>query len=144
MRSFATRRVFQILLALLLFAASLHAQNFRGGINGTVADPSGAVVPGAAVEAINASTGVSWKAVTSSGGEFAFAGMPIGTYNITVTTVGFKTEKVEGVPVSAGTVYTLPVKLSVTSASPGRLPGVKETPASTFAAGRLVSAVKSA
>jgi hypothetical protein len=117
MRSFATRRVFQILLALLLFAASLHAQNFRGGINGTVADPSGAVVPGAAVEAINASTGVSWKAVTSSGGEFAFAGMPIGTYNITVTTVGFKTEKVEGVPVSAGTVYTLPVKLSVTSAS---------------------------
>ena len=106
MRSFATRRVFQILLALLLFAASLHAQNFRGGINGTVADPSGAVVPGAAVEAVNASTGVSWKAVTSSGGEFAFAGMPIGTYNITVTTVGFKTEKVEGVPVSAGTVYT--------------------------------------
>ncbi len=117
MRSSAARRVFQSVLTLFFAAISLHAQNFRGAINGTVADPSGAVVPGASVEAVSAQTSVSWKVVTSSGGEFAFAGMPIGNYNITVIASGFKTEKVEGVPVSAGTVYTLPVKLSITSAA---------------------------
>jgi hypothetical protein len=117
MRRRAARSVFPFLLVLLLATVSLHAQNFRGAINGTVSDPSGAVVPGAAVVAVNASTGVSWKAVTSSGGEFEFAGLPIGSYNITVIADGFKPEQIADAPVSAGTVYTLPVKLSITSQS---------------------------
>jgi hypothetical protein len=102
-------------LLLLLTTALLHAQNFRGGINGVVSDPSGAVVPGAAVELANSGTGITYKAVTSSGGEYEFLDLPIGKYVITVTAAGFKTEKIEDVPVSAGTTYTLPVKLSVTS-----------------------------
>jgi Carboxypeptidase regulatory-like domain/TonB dependent receptor len=117
MRNAGVRRVSQPLLVLLFAVLSIHGQNFRGAINGTVSDPSGAVVPGATVEALNASTGVSWKAVTSSGGEFQFAGLPIGSYNITVTAAGFKTEQIAGAPVSAGTVYTLPVKLTITSQS---------------------------
>ena len=116
MRFSALRNV-AVTLLLIFAGAFLHAQNFRGGINGTVTDPSGAVVPGAAVEAVNAETGVSWKAVTSSGGEYEFQGMPIGKYTVTVTAGGFKTEKVEGVPVSAGTTYTLAVKLSITAAA---------------------------
>jgi hypothetical protein len=108
--------VFSSVLSLLLFTtAFLHAQNFRGGINGTVSDPSGAVVPGAAVELVNTGTGVTYKAVTSSGGEYEFQDLPIGKYVVTVTAGGFKTEKIEEVPVSAGTIYTLPVKLSITS-----------------------------
>ena len=107
-----------VISLLLVFAGScLHAQNFRGGINGVVTDPSGAVVPGAVVEAVSAETGVSWKAITSSGGEYEFQGMPIGKYTVTVTAAGFKSEKVEGVPVSAGTIYTLTVKLSITAAA---------------------------
>ena len=117
MKSRATRGVLQSLLPLLLATVCLHAQTFRGAINGSVADPSGAVLPGATVEAVNASTGISWKAVSSSGGEFEFTGLPIGTYNIAVSASGFKTEQIAGVPVSAGTVYTLPVKLSITAQS---------------------------
>ncbi len=112
---FSALRIVAVSLLLVFAGAWLHAQNFRGGINGTVTDPSGAVVPGAAVEAVSAGTGVSWKAVTSSGGEYEFQGMPIGTYTVTVTAGGFKTEKVQGVPVSAGTTYTLAVKLSITA-----------------------------
>jgi hypothetical protein len=117
MRSSATRRVFLALLAILFAAVSLPAQNFRGNINGTVADPSGAMVPGAAVVAVNHATSVSWKAVASSAGEFFFQDLPLGSYDVTVTASGFKVETVSGVPVSAGAVYTLPVKLSITSAA---------------------------
>lgn len=99
----------------LVSALALHAQTFRGGINGTVTDPSGAVVPGAAVDLMNAATGVSYKAVTSSGGEYQFQDLPLGSYVVTVTAPGFKVEKVQGVPVSAGAIYTLAVKLSITS-----------------------------
>jgi hypothetical protein len=115
MRFSALRRLVQVPLLLLLTATFLHAQNFRGGINGTVSDPSGAVVSGAAIELANAGTGITYKAVTSSGGEYEFLDLPIGKYVITVTAAGFKTEKIEDVPVSAGTTYTLPVKLSITS-----------------------------
>jgi hypothetical protein len=100
---------------LVFTAASLHAQNFRGAINGTVSDPSGAVLPGASVVLVSDATGVSYKAVSSSAGEFEFAGLPIGSYTVTIDASGFKTEKVAGVPVSAGATYTLPVKLSITS-----------------------------
>jgi len=116
MRSFASHYL-RLALIVAVATLSLHAQTFRGGINGTVTDPSGAVVPGASVEAMNGATGVSSKAVTSSGGEFQFQDLPLGSYAVTVTGAGFKVEKIENVPVSAGTIYTLPVKLSITSAA---------------------------
>ena len=103
-------------LILLLAAAALHAQNFRGSINGTVTDPSGAVVPGASVEAVDDATMGSYKAVSSSGGAFLFQDLPLGTYTINVTASGFTPEKVAGVTVSAGVTYTLSVKLTVATA----------------------------
>ena len=115
--SYASLRVSRVLICLLLMvgAASLHAQTFRGGLNGTVSDQSGSVVPGAIVMATNNATGVSLNGVTSSGGEFLFEDLPLGTYSITVTATGFKPEKVGGIPVTAGSIYTLPVKLNVAS-----------------------------
>jgi outer membrane receptor protein involved in Fe transport len=116
-RTYASLRVSKILVCLLLLlsAAVLHAQTFRGGINGTVIDQSGAVVPGAAVTALNNGTGVSLNALTSSGGEFLFPDLQLGTYTVTVNATNFKPEKVDGVPVTAGVVYTLPIKMSVAS-----------------------------
>ena len=92
------------------------AQTFRGGINGTVTDQTGAVVAGANVEAIEVATNLSHKSISSSAGEFSFQELPLGTYSITVTTGGFQTEKVNNIPVTAGVIYTLPVKLTVASA----------------------------
>jgi len=106
---------------LLALAVSLPfsalAQTFRGGINGTVTDQSGAVVPGASIDALETATNVSHKTVSSSGGEFSFQDMPLGTYSITISASGFETTKVTSVPVAAGVIYTLPVKLKVASAS---------------------------
>jgi hypothetical protein len=91
------------------------AQTFRGGINGTVTDQSGAVVAGASVDAVETATNVSHKTISSSGGEFSFQDLPLGTYVINISVSGFKAEKVDNIPVKAGTIYTLPVKLSVAS-----------------------------
>ena len=101
---------------LIAFPLSSLAQTFRGGINGTVTDQSGAVVPGAAVEAVDTATSVSHKTISSSAGEYSFQDLPLGEYTVTVTASGFKDEKVSKVPVTAGVIYTLPIKLSVQSA----------------------------
>jgi hypothetical protein len=92
------------------------AQTFRGGISGTVTDQSGAVVPGAQVAAVESATNTTYKTVSSSAGEFAFSNVPLGSYTVTVTANGFKSEKVDKVPVTAGGTYTLPIKLAVASA----------------------------
>jgi hypothetical protein len=115
-----TRKVFAAVLlafgALLVLPATGLGQTFRGGINGTVTDQSGAVVPGAQVEAVDPSTDVSHKTITSTGGEYIFQDLPLGAYKVTVSATGFKSEIVSGVPVTAGVIYTLAIKLSVQSA----------------------------
>ena len=70
-----------------LFAISncAPAQTFRGGITGTVTDTSGAALPGAQIAAVENATGISYKVVSSSAGEFAFTNLPIGDYTVTIT-----------------------------------------------------------
>jgi len=115
-----TRSVFTAMLLAIavLFAlpVSGFGQTFRGGISGTVTDQSGAVVPNAQVTAEESATNTTYKALSSSAGEFAFANVPLGSYTITVAANGFKTIKVDKVPVTAGATYTLPIKLTVASA----------------------------
>ena len=104
-----------LLLVFLVTVPQLHAQTFRGGINGTVTDATGAVVSGAAVVATDVGTAVTHNSVSSSGGDFLFQDLPLGDYTVTVTMSGFSTAKYDKVPVSAGAIYTLPVKLAVSS-----------------------------
>jgi hypothetical protein len=107
---------FGTILVLLLAATALSAQTFRGAINGTVTDSSGAALAGAEVKATNTATGVALSTVTTSGGEFAFQDLSIGTYKVEVSAKGFRTAVVDNVTVTAGSVYSLPVKLSPGSA----------------------------
>ena len=97
----------------VLLVTSAGAQTFRGAINGTVADPAGAAVPGAQVQITDDATGVARQTLAAAGGDFNFPDLPLGSYTITVTTSGFETLKITKVTVSAGTIHTVPVKLSV-------------------------------
>jgi hypothetical protein len=114
-----TRRVLGALLMVIgiisASATASFAQTFRGGINGVVTDQSGAVVPGATVEAVDLATGVSHKTVSSSAGEYIFQDLPLGTYTVTVKATGFQSTAFSKVPVTAGVIYTLAIKLSVAS-----------------------------
>src|SRR6202030_1845532 len=86
-----------LLLCALLLVSSLKvaAQETTGGLQGTVRDPSGAVVPGATV-VVAAKSLVGTKSVdTDSSGYYRFANLPPDTYTISVTAKGFTTQKRE-------------------------------------------------
>src|SRR5216683_2912229 len=83
------KRLVLAILVVLSLAVGVNAQTFRGAINGTVTDPSGAVVPNAQVKATENSTGIDHTTVTTSDGAFAFQDIPLGFYKVTVTASGF-------------------------------------------------------
>jgi len=91
------------------------AQTFRGGIHGTVEDPSGALLARALVKAENDGTDQIYSTVTTSAGEFTFQDLPLGSYSVSVTRNGFDTLRVLQIPVRAGSIYHLPLKLAVAS-----------------------------
>ncbi|MFZ1008776.1 MAG: carboxypeptidase-like regulatory domain-containing protein, partial [Candidatus Sulfotelmatobacter sp.] len=107
------RRISATVVVILCLTLMSFSQTFRGAINGSVTDPSGAVVAGASVKATNVATGVNIEATTTSDGQFAFQDLPLGTYKITVAAAGFHTTTVDKIEVTAGSAYTLPVKLTV-------------------------------
>ncbi len=107
------KRLAIAVLVVLLLAVTGNAQTFRGAINGTVTDPSGASVPGAQVKATEASTGIDHITATTSDGAFSFQDIPLGFYKVTVTATGFPVYAVDKVEVTAGNIYTLQVKLSL-------------------------------
>ena len=95
----------------------LRAQTFRGAINGTVTDPSGAVVANAQVKATETATGIDHTTTATVDGVFAFQDIPLGFYKVTVLATGFPTYVVDKVEVTAGSIYTLPVKLKIAQQS---------------------------
>jgi Carboxypeptidase regulatory-like domain/TonB dependent receptor-like, beta-barrel len=109
----ALLRIGATAIVLALMALAGQAQTFRGAINGTVTDPSGAVVPNAQVKATEASTGLDHTTDTTSDGQYSFQDLPLGFYKVTVTAAGFPPYTIDKVEVVAGTIYTLPIKLSL-------------------------------
>jgi hypothetical protein len=107
------RRLLFAVFAMLILAVGANAQTFRGAINGTVTDPSGAVVPEAQVHAIDTATGIEHTTVTTGDGQFSFQDLPLGTYKVTVSAGGFPNNTVDNVVVTAGSIYTLTVKLTM-------------------------------
>lgn len=83
-----------ILFCILVFLSSstflkLYAQSNSGSINGVVADPSGAVIPGASVTIQNPVSAYSRTTTTDATGHFRFTNLPFNPYHLTVTREGF-------------------------------------------------------
>jgi len=94
------KRLVLAILVVLSLAVAANAQTFRGAINGTVSDPSGAVVPNAQVKATEKSTGIDHNTVTTSDGQFVFQDISIGTYTVVVTASGFPVLTIDNVLVT--------------------------------------------
>src|ERR1700689_1278576 len=56
----------------------------NGTITGTITDPTGAVVPGAKVDARSAQTGVHFAAASTTTGTYTITDLPVGSYTVTV------------------------------------------------------------
>ena len=78
-----------ILLSLCLPALHGWAQTVTGAVRGTVTDPSGAAVSGAAVTATNTASGVATATKTNDTGEYSIRFLQIGQYKLTVASSGF-------------------------------------------------------
>src|SRR5205085_5385829 len=97
----------------LLFGTVALAQETTGGIQGTVKDPSGAVVPNAKVTVAGSTLVGSKEAQTDAAGYYHFANLPPGTYTITASAKGFKTVKRENLLLEVGHLPSVDFALEV-------------------------------
>jgi outer membrane receptor protein involved in Fe transport len=94
-------------------AAAVNAQTLYGGITGTVADDSGAAVPGATVSVKNEGTGLELTAVTDEGGNYTIRNVPGGTYTLKASLQGFKEFVQTGVPITVGNIVRINGRLEI-------------------------------
>jgi hypothetical protein len=111
------RQKLALFVYLLTTTAMLFAQADRGTITGTIADPAGAVVPGAPIELRNIETGSSFKVASTETGNYTAANLPAGTYEMTVNVSGFKKYNRTNIQVQVAQTLRLDVPLEVGSST---------------------------
>jgi hypothetical protein len=105
--------VFCLCVTLLAIAAPTLAQDFRGRINGTVSDNTGAVLPGVTVTVTSPALIQPQTQVTGAEGDYRFIALPPGVYEVTFELAGFQSTKREGVRVVINQTLTVDQQLNV-------------------------------
>jgi hypothetical protein len=108
-----SRSLCLVLGAVLALSVPGMAQSTRGAMSGSVTDPTGAVVPGAKVVALNEANGAKSETVSTSSGDYNFPELAVGDYTITTTASGFSNAVATGVVVTVNTTTALNVVLKV-------------------------------
>jgi len=110
------RVLLRIALLVVTFCAAAWAQD-TGSITGTVKDPSGAAVSGAAVEVSSSDHGIVRQTVTNSSGDYNESGLPGGTYDVIVSATGFKKYQAKGVKLDVAEKARVDVNMQVGATS---------------------------
>lgn len=105
-------RVLVLFIGIAGLTITLQAQ-FNASLRGTVADPSGAVVPGATVTLLDKDTNAKRVATTDANGIYTFSQLPPAPYRLTVERQGFKEKVLENVSIIAEQLNQLNVELQV-------------------------------
>ena len=100
-------------VAVVTTAGVSAAQDFRGRINGTVSDNTGAVLPGVTVTATSPALIQPQVQVSGAEGDFRFLALPPGVYEVTFELSGFQTVKREGIRVVINQTLTVDQQLQV-------------------------------
>ena len=109
-------KVLAVVLCLVASVAAL-GQSDRGTITGEVADPAGAVVANAPIEAKNTETGVLYQAATSTTGNYTLVQLPAGNYEVSVSVAGFKKYVRQNIAVAVAQTVRVDVTLEVGAAT---------------------------
>ncbi len=94
-------------------AGAAIAQSDRGTITGTISDPAGAVIAGAAIELKNINTGAVFQAQSSSTGNYTISQLPAGKYQMTSSVPGFKQFSQTGITVLVAQTLRIDISLQV-------------------------------
>jgi hypothetical protein len=97
----------------LVLSAPLFAQSELAALTGTVTDPTGAVVAGAEVRAVNEATNVAATTVTNDDGRYFLPSLKPGVYSVTASRAGFKTSVNSGVGLQVNQTMRFDVTLQV-------------------------------
>jgi Carboxypeptidase regulatory-like domain/TonB-dependent Receptor Plug Domain len=95
-------RFLRLVVFLLLAALPLTAQETTSSIQGTVTDPSGAVLPGVTVEAKRVGGGTTFTSTTDSEGRYRFPSLPPGVYMVTASLQGMESASAKNVEARLG------------------------------------------
>src|SRR2546429_5967171 len=107
--------VFSIMGIVTLFVACAPATyaDVEGTIRGTVVDPSGAAVAGAAVKIVNVATNLERDVTSTGDGSFIAPNLPAGNYAVTVSKAGFRTYKQTGIRLESAATFVVSATLEV-------------------------------
>lgn len=117
-----------ISVLLIFIHPMVYGQTDTARLTGSVADASGAVIPGAAVTVTNLEQGTVYNVLSDGSGNFAVAALPRGSYNVSVTANGFQRQS-QGITLDVSQVQAMNFKLS---------PGAVSTSVEVTAAAPLV------
>ena len=113
-----TRNRVAILFVLLGLAVSaLHAQVDQGTITGVVTDSTGAVIPKASIDVLNAGTARRLHANTDSNGVYTLPPLTVGTYDVTASAEGFASSTMRSIEVRVDQRLSVNLTLNVGSSS---------------------------
>ncbi|HVR71584.1 MAG TPA: carboxypeptidase regulatory-like domain-containing protein [Vicinamibacteria bacterium] len=110
---------------------------FTSAIEGTVTDPSGAVLPGATVAVTNEATGVAQTRTTTGAGYYRFPALPGGLYTVRVSLDRFRASVLEHLRVESGQIRTVNVALELGEAGAEEVTVTAEAPLVDMAQGRI-------
>src|SRR5258705_2871281 len=108
----STRKVLStgiLALTLIICAAQTHlqAQVTGGTISGTVVDTTGRLIPNCSIVITNTATGITRNLTTNSDGFYTAPNLQAGSYELTFTAPGFRTEAKKGVTLTVGASVVL-------------------------------------
>src|SRR5512147_2167854 len=106
-----------LLFSVLLCMSTAVLAQYNASVQGTVLDPSGAVLPNVSVSVTNQATGVVYKSKTSAEGYYRVSGLPPGQYTVSVEATGFKKQVLKDIAVAAEAPRGLDVTMQTGAAN---------------------------
>src|SRR5579872_7546711 len=119
---------FLMLACIQLVAVPGASAQIAGKVSGVVRDKTGSVIAGAAVAAINNTTGVKQTTKSDVQGSYSFPVLPVGQYEIEVTSDGFKPYRQTGLTIDINSAVVLDLTLQLGEQSQNITVSVTEEP----------------
>ncbi len=113
MKLFPLRYIFSLALLLPLIPLTVTAQVTDATLKLSVADEQGSSVSGASIEILSEETGMRRVTVTDNNGQVTIAGLPSGSYAVSLKANGFKAFSQKNLKLNVGQMAELKVQLSV-------------------------------